>query len=191
MTLAEERLTELSQDGGLLDQYHIRLNVVGRMELLPESLQKVVRRAEYMSRNNTRAILNLCISYTSRDEITTAVQTCVRNAIKSGANRNSIITENDINSQLQMSQVGSPPVDILIRTGGAKRLSDFLLWQGSTFHQFHTLRDLIFLHSAARTPRFISYDLFGLSLGFSILYLSSWTTRSKSGSVERNQFGIL
>lgn len=82
----------------LLDEYGVRLNVIGKKELLPESVQRAVRKAEDMTRHNNRyvpglllssrseltcsksAILNLCMPYTSRDEITTAVQTCIRNA---------------------------------------------------------------------------------------------------------------
>lgn len=84
--------------------------------------------------------------YTSRDEITTAVEAVVRNAIESGNTKDpyvavvlyvlhsvtavhSQITEKDIDDQLMTTLGGSPPVDILIRTSGVKRLSDFLLWQ--------------------------------------------------------------
>ncbi|KAF8070820.1 Decaprenyl diphosphate synthase-like protein [Lyophyllum atratum] len=125
----EEKLLELCQHGDLLDQYGVRLNVVGRIDLLPESVQKAARKAEDMSRHNDRAIFNLCMPYASRDEMTTAVQACVRNAINSDSKGKTIITEDDIDRQLLISQGGSPPLDILIRTSGVKRLSDFLLWQ--------------------------------------------------------------
>lgn len=89
-----------------------------------------------------RAILNLCIAYTSQDEIASAVQACVRNAIEndtyvqviSPCHRSSTfifsdVTEHDIEKELMTSRGGSPPLDILIRTSGVKRLSDFMLWQ--------------------------------------------------------------
>ncbi|KAF5378350.1 hypothetical protein D9615_008762 [Tricholomella constricta] len=76
MGLAEEKLVELCEHGDLLDQYGVRLNVVGRTELLPESVQEAVRKAERMTQHNNRAIFNLCMPYTSRDEITTAIQNC-------------------------------------------------------------------------------------------------------------------
>ncbi|RDB22883.1 Dehydrodolichyl diphosphate synthase complex subunit SPAC4D7.04c [Hypsizygus marmoreus] len=127
MGLAEEKLVELCDHGDLLDQYGVRLNVVGRTELLPESVQQAVRRAESLTRHHHKAIFNLCMPYTSRDEMTSAVQFCVQNAAREGPN--AIITEDDIDAQLMTSLGGSPPLDILIRTSGVKRLSDFLLWQ--------------------------------------------------------------
>ena len=85
--------------------------------------------------------------YTSRDEITTAVEACVGDFIANGCNERYIIilplvsetsyviliprsiTEKDIDDHLMTSLAGSPPLDILIRTSGVNRLSDFLLWQ--------------------------------------------------------------
>lgn len=83
--------------------------------------------------------------YASRYEITLAVQSCVRNSIASNDDRyvailltltsthltHSIITEDDIDNQLLTTLCGSPPLDILVRTSGVKRLSDYLLWQVS------------------------------------------------------------
>ena len=87
--------------------------------------------------------------YTSRDEITTAVQTCIRNANSRDSEEpydirfiilesftsllSRYITEKDIDAQLLTSLGGSPPLDILIRTSGVKRLSDFMLWQVSFY----------------------------------------------------------
>ncbi|KIM39468.1 hypothetical protein M413DRAFT_446971 [Hebeloma cylindrosporum] len=128
MKLAEEKLVELTENGDILDEYGVRLNVIGKTELLPESVQKAVRRAEDRTRHNNRAIFNLCMPYTSRDEITTAVQSCIRNA-NSRDSEEPYITEKDIDAQLLTNLGGSPPLDILIRTSGVKRLSDFMLWQ--------------------------------------------------------------
>ncbi|KAG5652311.1 hypothetical protein H0H81_005461 [Sphagnurus paluster] len=131
MGLAEEKLVELCEHGDLLDQYGVRLNVIGRIDMLPEQVQSAVRKAERMTLHNDRAIFNLCLPYTSRDEMATAIQNCVREVIDSGSDK--IITEDDIDGHLMTSKGGSPPVDILIRTSGVKRLSDFLLWQVPIF----------------------------------------------------------
>ncbi|CAA7267203.1 unnamed protein product [Cyclocybe aegerita] len=123
MAMAEEKLVELCGHGDLLDEYGVRLNVIGKQELLPASVQAAVAKAEGMTAHNTRAIFNLCMPYTSRDEITTAVQKCVRES------KDCCISEKDIDAALMTSLGGSPPLDILVRTSGVKRLSDFLLWQ--------------------------------------------------------------
>ncbi|KII88333.1 hypothetical protein PLICRDRAFT_175932 [Plicaturopsis crispa FD-325 SS-3] len=128
MSLIEEKLMELCQHGGLLDEYSVRLNVLGRTELLHPTVQDAIRKAEDMTRHNDRAILNVCMPYTARDEITTAVQSTVRDAL-SNPERELEISEKDIEEHLMTSLAGSPPLDILIRTSGVKRLSDFMLWQ--------------------------------------------------------------
>ncbi|KAF8815806.1 Di-trans-poly-cis-decaprenylcistransferase [Phlegmacium glaucopus] len=128
MKLAEEKLLELCQHGDLLDEHGVRLNVVGKIELLPQSVQRAIRKAEKMTRHNNRSIFNLCMPYTSRDEITTAVQACVRDSIANGCNERPI-TEKDIDNHLMTSLGGSPPLDVFVRTSGVHRLSDFLLWQ--------------------------------------------------------------
>ncbi|KAL0955687.1 hypothetical protein HGRIS_001911 [Hohenbuehelia grisea] len=129
MNLAEEKLLELCQHGDLLDEYGVRLHIIGRKELLPESVQAVARKAEEMTQHNDRAILNLCMPYTSRDEMTTAVESTVRKALDSDDYSSAEITEKDIDAQMMTSLAKSPPLDILIRTSGVRRLSDFLLWQ--------------------------------------------------------------
>jgi ditrans,polycis-polyprenyl diphosphate synthase len=73
--------------------------------------------------------------YTSSHEITSAVQCVVRSALASGTE--SEITEKDIEAHLMTSKVGSPPLDILVRTSGVKRLSDYLLWQCCENTQIH------------------------------------------------------
>ncbi|THH00217.1 hypothetical protein EW026_g2284 [Hermanssonia centrifuga] len=128
MTLAEEKLVEIAQHGELLDEYGVRLNVLGKTELLPSRVQAAIRKAEEMTRHNDRAILNLCMPYASRDEMTSAIQSTVREAIRSESNHVEI-TEKDLDAHMMTSMVGSPPVDILVRTSGVKRLSDYLVWQ--------------------------------------------------------------
>jgi len=131
MKLAEEKLEELCRHGDLLEEYGVRLNVIGKVELLPESVQHAVRKAECMTKHNDRAILNLCMPYTARDEIATAVQSAVHEALQSSTPDRlpSTITERDIASHLMTTRAGSPPLDVLVRTSGVKRLSDFMLWQ--------------------------------------------------------------
>ncbi|KAK0201811.1 Di-trans-poly-cis-decaprenylcistransferase [Desarmillaria ectypa] len=128
MALAQEKLLELCEHGDLLVEYGVRLNVLGKKELLPEPVQEAVRRAENMSRGHTRSILNICMPYASTDEIATAVQACVQSTLAKDEVDLRISTQ-DVEDNLMTSKAGSPPLDIMIRTSGVKRLSDFFLWQ--------------------------------------------------------------
>ncbi|KAG0283352.1 cis-prenyltransferase, partial [Dissophora globulifera] len=92
----------------LVNQYGIGIRVLGDDTLLPEDVRKVVRRAVDLTKSNNRAILNMCFPYTSREELAMATRSL-----------NSLYTRS------------CPPMDILIRTSGEIRLSDFMLWQSS------------------------------------------------------------
>ena len=146
--------------------------------------------------------------YTSRDEITTAVEACVRDFIANGCNercafilvslvsRNSYfilmvrpITERDINDHLMTSLGESPPLDILIRTSGVNRLSDFLLWQVRSIkkkcYSFSTSNSIDFLAiaSAANRHNCSSHPPSGRNLDSLTSSLSSWTISEKYGTV--------
>ncbi|KXN81269.1 hypothetical protein AN958_05356 [Leucoagaricus sp. SymC.cos] len=129
MALAEEKLLELCNKGDLLDEYGVRLNVIGRVELFPKNVQRAVRKAEKLTRHNNRAILNLCMPYTSQDEMTTAIENCVKEGLTRRIDPDTYFTVEEVDRHMMLTARGSPPVDILIRTSGVKRLSDFLLWQ--------------------------------------------------------------
>ncbi|KAJ7043025.1 Decaprenyl diphosphate synthase-like protein [Mycena alexandri] len=135
MNLAHEKLMEMSRHGQILEQYGVRLNVLGKTSLLPEYVQEAIRHVESVTRNNNKAILNICMSYSSQDEMTTAVESAVQNSLENSDPDICDITEHDISAQLMTA--GSPPLDILVRTSGVKRLSDFLLWQCSEDTQIH------------------------------------------------------
>ncbi|KAG8898802.1 cis-prenyltransferase, partial [Tulasnella sp. 403] len=136
MSLAKEKLIEMSEKGEILDRHGVRLNIIGRRELLPRDVQKVAAKVESMTQHNTNAILNICMPYTSRDEMTTAVQATVKDCRDDFVGVEDI-TEHSIDKRLQITARGSPPLDILVRTSGTYRLSDFLLWQASEDCQIH------------------------------------------------------
>ncbi|KAH8117121.1 Decaprenyl diphosphate synthase-like protein [Phellopilus nigrolimitatus] len=128
MKLARDKLHELCEKGNLLDEYGVRLCVLGRTSMLPVDVQEAVQKAENMTRHNDRAILNLCMPYASRDEIATAVQRTVDKTLSDDSDI-SAITEASIDANLMTTLSGSPPLDILVRTSGVRRLSDYMLWQ--------------------------------------------------------------
>ncbi|KAJ3710327.1 Decaprenyl diphosphate synthase-like protein [Lentinula raphanica] len=142
MQLAESELLELCSHGDLLQEYGVKLNVIGRISLFPESVQAAFRRAEDLTKENNRSILSVCMPYSSRDEMTTAVEDCIRGADDAIED----ITEDTLNSHLMSVKRGSPPLDILVRTSGVTdcnwpdfELFDFvpiiLEWQRSVWFQ--------------------------------------------------------
>ncbi|KAJ6497167.1 Decaprenyl diphosphate synthase-like protein [Mycena vitilis] len=158
MHLAHDKLMEMSRHGQILEEYGVRLNVLGKTSLLPEYVQEAIRHVESVTRKNNRAILNICMSYSAQDEITTAVDSAVRISLGNPNPEGCEITEDDISAQLMTSVAGSPPLDILIRTSGVKRLSDFLLWQCSENTQIH--------FSKAYWPEFGLWDFIPIILDY-------------------------
>lgn len=100
----------------------IQLRMLGHIESLPEWLQKQVSDAITLTKDNNRMTLNICFSYGGRDDILTAIQGMMRDELAP-----SEITEETVSRYL--STGGAPDPDLLIRTGGDMRISNFLLWQ--------------------------------------------------------------
>jgi undecaprenyl diphosphate synthase len=104
----------------------IRLRHIGRPEVLTESLQKCIRRTEELTRNNHRLVFGLAFNYGSRLEILDAVR-AIAEDVKAGELAPAGITEELFKTHLYTQ--GSPDPDLLIRTSGEMRVSNFLLWQ--------------------------------------------------------------
>ena len=95
---------------------------LGNLSGLPPLIQKDIREAEEDTKDFTGLTVVLAVNYGGRDEI-------VRAASKLAASGKTSITEEDIGSALDMAEL--PDVDLLIRTGGEKRLSNFLMWKSA------------------------------------------------------------
>lgn len=121
----------------LCDEFHfykdnkIKLNHIGDFDGLPPIIQKDIKSAIEDTKDFTGMTLNLSINYGGRDEIIRGI----RKAVASGM-RPEEITERNFSDYLDMPQ--SPDVDLLIRTGGEKRLSNFLLWHIPYAEQIYT-----------------------------------------------------
>lgn len=109
----------------------IQLHLLGHVETLPEWLQKQVSDAIELTSNNRRMVLNICFSYGGRDDILLAVQKIVRDEVPA-----SEITEEMISNRLYTQ--GMPDPDLLIRTAGDQRISNFLLWQAAYAELYFT-----------------------------------------------------
>lgn len=103
-------------------QRHVRLRIMGDIRRLPFATRQSVQMALKRTENNDGVIVNIGLNYGGRDEIARAV----RRAMDEGVSAEEFDTET-IDSHLDTA--GLPPVDLLIRTGGEKRLSNFMLWQ--------------------------------------------------------------
>ncbi|KAG0148297.1 hypothetical protein CROQUDRAFT_654994 [Cronartium quercuum f. sp. fusiforme G11] len=125
MDMARTKLLEICQRGQLLDRYGVRVVVIGRKDLLPIDIQNMVVKVEAMTAHNTRGCLNVAFPYSSQEEIATAM---CRN-MQDSLSHNTPITAESIEQKLYTAH--SPPLDILVRTSGVRRLSDFLLAQTS------------------------------------------------------------
>lgn len=105
---------------------NVRLQAIGRINDLPESCQRELQRAIDATANNTACTLILALSYSGRTEILDAVKSLVKEA-KAGQ-----IDENAIDAELFHQHLYTAPYpdpDLLIRTSGEMRISNFLLWQ--------------------------------------------------------------
>lgn len=104
----------------------VRLNIIGQMDRLPKDVMKVMRSSiEELAPGNSM-LLTIALSYSGRDDITCAVRQIARKAKEPGFEPESI-TEDDIAALLNTHDMPDP--DLLIRTSGEFRISNFMLWQ--------------------------------------------------------------
>lgn len=126
-----EKVAEMNRNG-------VRLATIGRTQDLPGPVRKRLEQAMAETAQNSRLTLTLALNYGSRDEILEAAR-----AIASGVHRGEI-AEDEITQELFASKLntrGMPDPDLLIRTSGEMRLSNFLLWQLS-YTEIHVTQKL-------------------------------------------------
>lgn len=111
-----------------LSQNDIRLAVIGQKYRLPPDVQKEIDITVELTKNNSAMLLNLALSYGAREEITFAVKTIARQ-IQANAITPEDISETLISEHLYTKDIPDP--DLIIRTSGEFRLSNFLLWQAA------------------------------------------------------------
>ena len=127
MTLAEEKFAEVV-DNPDVHRHRVRIKAIGRVDLLPETVQLAIRAAEEETREYSDHILNVAIGYSGRAELVDAVK-AIGEKIESGETTPDQIDENMIEGHLYTN--GVPDPDLIIRTSGEERLSGFLLWQSA------------------------------------------------------------
>ena len=113
----DKELAELNKEG-------VQLRHIGHLERLDPKLQEKVLEAIELTKNNKRLILNVAFNYGGRDEIVCAIQRILKDGI----------LPEDVNADLvsqYMFTAGVPDPDLIIRTSGELRVSNFLIWQGA------------------------------------------------------------
>ncbi len=113
----DRELNELHKEG-------VQLRHIGRLEALDPAIQKKVLNAIELTKNNDRLILNVAFNYGGRDEIVCAIQKIINDGIPA----------EDVNDELvnkYLFTAGVPDPDLIIRTSGELRVSNFLIWQAA------------------------------------------------------------
>ena len=124
--LMELFMTVLSREVKRLHKNNIRLRIIGDTRRFSERLQKKIADAEALTADNTGLVLNVAANYGGQWDILHAAKQLVQQAAEQG------LTESDITEEMLasgLSTAGLPDVDLLIRTSGERRISNFMLWQ--------------------------------------------------------------
>ena len=125
-TLMKILIKSLKKELKTLQENNIKLNAIGNLEKLPKSAQDELLDVIEKTKNNSRMTLTLALSYGSREEIVNAVKN-ISDKVKNNIISIDSIDESIINQHLYTHNL--PDVDLLIRTSGEHRISNFLLWQ--------------------------------------------------------------
>jgi undecaprenyl diphosphate synthase len=126
----------LKDDLQLMQDNNVRLSFIGRSHLLPQIVQERMAWAKEQTARNTGMVMTLALNYGSRSEIVDAFKAIVSAAANNGGIEHLKIDEEIINSHLYTNNL--PELDLLIRTSGEMRLSNFLLWQAAYAEIFVT-----------------------------------------------------
>ena len=97
----------------------IRIKIIGNKTKFSYKLRNIIKKTEVSTKKNRKILVNLALNYGSRDELIQAIKQIVKKKIK--------ITKKNLTLNMYMPNIPEP--NLLIRTGGKKRLSNFLLWQ--------------------------------------------------------------
>ncbi|KAJ7972664.1 Alkyl transferase [Quillaja saponaria] len=142
MDLMQEKIEGLIEKESIVNRYGVRVYFVGNLKLLSDPVRLAAERAMAATAKNSKAVLSICVAYTSTNEIMHAVQESCKEkwdeitmlgAGEAGYDliglKGNLIKLADIEKHMYMAVAPDP--DILIRTSGETRLSNFLLWQSA------------------------------------------------------------
>lgn len=125
-TLMKVLINALKKEVATLQNNNIKLNAIGNLEMLPKTAQNQLLEVINLTKNNNTMTLTLALSYGSREELTNAVR-LISEKVKNNIISIDAIDDSIINEHLYTHNL--PDVDLVIRTSGEHRISNFLLWQ--------------------------------------------------------------
>jgi undecaprenyl diphosphate synthase len=118
----------IKRDLAELHKNNVRILTIGTDDRIDPEVLKLIKEAVYITRDNTGLVLTAAFNYGSRDEITRAARAIAVKAAAGEIDPDAITTE-DLAAHLDTA--GIPDPDLMIRTGGDQRISNFLLWQSA------------------------------------------------------------
>jgi len=121
----------LKKEVAELNQQGVRINHIGRLEKLDDALRNGIINAVELTKNNDRLILNVAWNYGGRDELVHAVQRIIIKGTSAEAVTEATIADN-------LFTAGTPDPDLVIRTSGEQRVSNFLTWQSAYSEWYFT-----------------------------------------------------
>ncbi|WP_397447740.1 isoprenyl transferase [Polaribacter sp. R77954] len=119
-------INSLNNELKTFQENQVKVNAIGNIKSLPEKAQKTLASVIEKTKNNKRIVLTLALSYGAREEIVNAIKNISKKVVNKELDLEKI-DENTINNHLYTFNL--PNVDLMIRTSGEKRISNFLLWQ--------------------------------------------------------------
>lgn len=119
-------IKSLKKELPTFQQNGVKVNAIGSIETLPEKAQITLSEIKDLTKNNSTITLTLALSYGSREEIVKAIKNISKKVVNKELELENI-DENTINNHLYTFNL--PNVDLMIRTSGEQRISNFLLWQ--------------------------------------------------------------
>lgn len=125
MNLFRENFKTMAEDARV-HKYKIRVKVIGNPEILPKEVQEAIRYAEEKTKGYDQYFFNLAIAYGGREEILQAIKG-VATKVRDGEMKIDDISEESFSRMLYTSDLPDP--DLILRTSGEERISNFLLWQ--------------------------------------------------------------
>ena len=125
LDLIESSLSEMAHDKNIHEN-QVRLRVIGERDLIPESMRATIQEAEDLTKDYDKNFFNMAVAYGGRQEIVSAIKE-IAQKVQDGDLKVDDITEELVSDYLYTSDLPDP--DLILRTSGELRLSNFLLWQ--------------------------------------------------------------